>query len=297
MNRLFRCGFATLLCTLMGTALAYAQATRTWVSGVGDDANPCSRTAPCKTFAGAISKTAAGGEISALDPGGFGAVTITKSITINGDGTLAGILAAGTNGIIVNAGSGVVTLRNLSINGGGTGLNGIRYLGGAALIVERSTLSGFKQRNIDVSLSGAGALVLMDVSMSGGTAGVRVNSTGGRVEVSLSSVSIKGATTGIDALVGLTTVTDSVITHNSGHGVLAGGGTVTVENSMLTSNNVAVEAQPGATIRLSNNGVYDNLTGFACGGGTLASAGNNRKGGNVGGSVPVCAPNAVIAIQ
>ena len=82
---------------------AQAQATRTWVSGVGDDVNPCSRTAPCKTFAGAISKTAANGEISVLDPGGFGAVTITKSITLNGEGTLAGILNAGTNGVIVSS--------------------------------------------------------------------------------------------------------------------------------------------------------------------------------------------------
>src|ERR1044071_7583262 len=94
---------ALVLMASLGTA--QAQATRTWVSGVGDDANPCSRTAPCKTFAGAISKTAAGGEISVLDPGGFGAVTITKSITISGDGTLAGIVSAGTNGIIVNAGA------------------------------------------------------------------------------------------------------------------------------------------------------------------------------------------------
>src|SRR5256886_3806650 len=82
--------------------VAHGQATRTWVSGVGDDVNPCSRTAPCKTFAGAISKTASGGEIDALDPGGFGAVTITKSITIAGDGTLASILASGTNGVNVN---------------------------------------------------------------------------------------------------------------------------------------------------------------------------------------------------
>src|SRR5580765_2890252 len=95
---------------------ASAQATRTWVSGVGDDANPCSRTAPCKTFAGAISKTAAGGEISVLDPGGFGAVTITKAITLNGDGTLAGILAAGVTGIIINAPSTAdILIRNLSI--------------------------------------------------------------------------------------------------------------------------------------------------------------------------------------
>src|SRR6266498_379000 len=119
---------------------AHAQATRTWVSGVGDDVNPCSRTAPCKTFAGAISKTAAGGEISVLDPGGFGAVTITKAITIDGEGTLAGILAATVNGIIVNAGvNDVVHIRNLIINGtsgASIGLNGIRYLAGKRVIVE-----------------------------------------------------------------------------------------------------------------------------------------------------------------
>ena len=73
-----------MLFSLCFAAPASAQATRTWISGVGDDANPCSRTAPCKTFAGAISKTAEGGEINALDPGGYGAVTITKSITIDG---------------------------------------------------------------------------------------------------------------------------------------------------------------------------------------------------------------------
>ena len=98
---------------------AFAQATRTWVSGMGDDANPCSRTAPCKTFAGAISKTAAGGEINVLDSGGFGAVTITKSITIDGAGALASILALNTNGIVINGANIVVNLRNLAINGAG----------------------------------------------------------------------------------------------------------------------------------------------------------------------------------
>src|SRR5690348_3492329 len=95
-------GLAACFCP----SFAYAQATRTWVSGVGDDANPCSRTAPCKTFAGAISKTAAAGEIDVLDPGGYGAVTLTKSITIDGSSALAGVLVSGTNGIVVNAGSG-----------------------------------------------------------------------------------------------------------------------------------------------------------------------------------------------
>src|SRR5580704_5683190 len=99
--------------------------TRTWVSGVGDDANPCSRTAPCKTFAGAISKTAAGGEIDCLDSGGFGAVTITKAITLDCSGTFGSILSTGTNGIVVNAGTNdVVVVRGLSVNGAGTGLNG-----------------------------------------------------------------------------------------------------------------------------------------------------------------------------
>src|SRR6267143_315377 len=120
--------------TLALASMAQAQATRTWVSGVGDDANPCSRTAPCKTFAGAISKTATDGEIDALDPGGFGAVTITKSITIDGC-CMVGILAAGTTGIIVNVTAAgdvrkTVRLRNISMNGAATGVNGINFIAG-----------------------------------------------------------------------------------------------------------------------------------------------------------------------
>src|SRR5208282_6321442 len=89
------------------SSVAHAQATRTWVSGVGDDANPCSRTAPCKTFAGAISKTATGGEINCLDPGGFGALTITKSIALLcGQSGESGVLVSGTNGITVNTPAG-----------------------------------------------------------------------------------------------------------------------------------------------------------------------------------------------
>src|SRR3954463_9054095 len=107
--------FAVLAVLL--TAPVHAQ-TRTWVSGVGNDANPCSRTAPCKTFAGALSKTAAGGEISVLDPGGFGTVTITKAITINGEGTLGSVLVSGTNGIVVQApANAVVRLIHLKIVG------------------------------------------------------------------------------------------------------------------------------------------------------------------------------------
>jgi hypothetical protein len=143
----------TILVPLLQASPAQAQATRTWVSGVGDDINPCSRTAPCKTFAGAISKTATGGEINCLDPGGFGAVTITKSITIDCRGTFASILASGTNGVVVNVTEGsVVKLRNLWINGTGTGLNGIQSINGAGRIhVDNVLISGFRMKDIDIA--------------------------------------------------------------------------------------------------------------------------------------------------
>jgi parallel beta helix pectate lyase-like protein len=151
------------LVLLLASAAAQAQATRTWVSGVGDDANPCSRTAPCKTFAGAISKTAPSGEINVLDPGGFGGVTITKSITISSEGFEAGVLVSGTNAIIINAGaSDSVVLRGLDIEGLGTGLVGIKVLGGlGALHVEKCTINNFRGTNgsgIEVAPTVAGTM-------------------------------------------------------------------------------------------------------------------------------------------
>ena len=143
----------------LGTPALRAQATRTWVSGVGDDANPCSRTAPCKTFAGAISKTAAGGEINVIDPGGYGGVTITKSITINGGGSFASVLVSGTNGIIVNVGStDVVTIRNVSINGVGAGLSGIKMIGAGSLFVENVDIHQFTDKGIDFQPNGIAQL-------------------------------------------------------------------------------------------------------------------------------------------
>ena len=130
---------------------AFAQATRTWISGVGDDANPCSRTAPCKTFAGAISKTAAGGEINTIDPGGFGAVTITKSITLRSDGVNAGILVLGTNGITINAGvNDKVILEGLDIEGlgntssGQTSPAGVSVIQAAEVTIRNSDIRNFQ---------------------------------------------------------------------------------------------------------------------------------------------------------
>src|SRR6185503_19173804 len=145
---------AIAIFTFAFASMAQAQATRTWVSGVGDDANPCSRTAPCKTFAGAISKTANCGEISVLDPGGFGAVTITKSITIDGTGTLAGILASLTTGVIINATStDVITLRGLSINGACNGIRGVNILQAKAVNIEDCVIFRFANEGILVNES------------------------------------------------------------------------------------------------------------------------------------------------
>src|SRR4051812_17892765 len=170
---------ATVLSIFPWSGTAWAQASRTWVSGVGDDANPCSRTAPCKTFAGAISRTAAGGEIDALDPGGYGAVTITKSITIDGGGgQVASILVAGTNGIVISGSGVVVTLRNLRITGVAQsvtpGLNGIRLLNGAVLHIQNCAIFGFSQNAVDINVNQATGpkVFITDSSLSNSAGGV-----------------------------------------------------------------------------------------------------------------------------
>jgi hypothetical protein len=160
---------------------AQAQATRTWVSGVGDDANPCSRTAPCKTFAGAISKTATGGEINVLDPGGFGAVTITKAITIRSECIEAGVLVSGGNAIVVNApnATDVVILDGLDIEGLGTGLNGVHIVGNGSVVVRRSLIHHFTGNGVNlVGVSGAKVLV-QDCVISNNGGGVNVQGSGG----------------------------------------------------------------------------------------------------------------------
>jgi hypothetical protein len=282
--------FAACLGLLL-TASAYGQATRTWVSGVGDDANPCSRTAPCKTFAGAISKTAAGGEISVLDPGGFGVVTITKSITISGDGTLAGILAAGTNGIIVNAlSTDKVIIRNISINGAGTGINGIRFLAGGQLTVEHVTIDGFTTRGIDVSLAASGNMLVHDTRITRCATGVRIATTAGFAIATLDNVRLEGLTNGLDVATGSTfaTLTRSEVASNTGSGVIASAGTavVNVADTSFFSNTTAVNASvAGSLIRLTSNRLFNNSTGINAVG-TVQSDGQNRSVGNTTAGAP-----------
>jgi parallel beta helix pectate lyase-like protein len=279
-----RISFLLGLSLLLIATSAHTQAApQTWVSGVGDDTNPCTRTAPCLTFAHAILVTDPGGEISVLDPGDFGPVVITKSITINGGSTLAGVFAAFSNGVIVNVitpgDPGVVILRGLSINGVGTGLNGIRYLVGAKLVIEQCNVYGFTQNDIEVSQVGPKNLVVKNTTLTNGAAGIHLADT-----------------TGADTLV---QVTNSLIVGNTGYGVHAEGkGTISVANSLLANNGVAVRAETLATVRLSNNDIFDNGTGIGCGAGgggasgTVASAHNNKKAPN-----GPCRPNDHITVQ
>ena len=285
---------ALFVLTLGIHAVANAQATRTWVSGVGDDANPCSRTAPCKTFAGAISKTAAGGEISVLDQGSYGAVTITKALTINGDGVLAAILNAGFNAIIVNAGvNDIVYIRNISINGAGTGLNGIRYIAGKAVHVENvniygqgSTVAG-NGNGIIASLSASGLLFVKDTNIKNcGITGITAQTSSGFLGGSIDHVRLEGLPTGL--LVGnnsFVSVRDSVINFNTIAGVsITGSGTPTgsFDNCMINNNPTGINVGATGIMNLSSSVLESNTTAISSAApqANLRSSGNNRLLGN-----------------
>jgi hypothetical protein len=274
---------------LGSVAVAQAQATRTWVSGVGDDANPCSRTAPCKTFAGAISKTAAGGEINAIDPGGYGAVTITKSITIDGGGTFASILAAGTNGIIINAAaSDIVTIRNVSIDGANTGINGIRFLAGGALHIEKCEIFGFSQRGIDASPAGGSTMYVLDTVLRNNDGGGILVKPAVYVGTLMDKVRLDGNFYGVRAENNANvTIRDSVAAGNSTHGFHAfstgAGVLINLENSTATNNGGGGVTTSGAAagISISNTTIMSNAQGInTSAGGSVYSFGNNRIIGN-----------------
>ena len=289
---------ATLLLgtlSLFASTDLLAQATRTWVSGVGDDVNPCSRTAPCKTFAGAISKTATGGEISVLDNGPYGAVTITKAITINGDNQLGTILASSVNGIIVNAPAGsVVIIRGISINGAGsntsaTGLNAIRFIAGAELHVENVTIYGFTQAGVDFNPSGASSLFMNNVSIKNTANAVWLHpGAAGSATASLNRVSMDGNGGGMRLDDGsIAVVRDSQATGNDTHGFAALSvsrrADLSLENSVASNNLGTGLFASGAqgVVRMSNVMVTRNNAGIqATGGGAIVSFGNNRVNSN-----------------
>jgi hypothetical protein len=281
-------------------SIAQAQATRTWVSGVGDDVNPCSRTAPCKTFAGAISKTAAGGEIDALDPGGFGAVTLTKSVTIDGTNGagFGSILSSGVNGVNVNdSASGspntiIVTLRNLSINGAGTtlGLSGINFTSGKAVHVEHCQIFNFSVNGITMNVNNTGGSLLHveDTSIYNVNQGIRVNNAGTGFAVAIIDGANISQITGSNASGvrlennGSAEIRDSVITFAlngstaNGVNITTANGTASIINTQISRCLIGINIAAGSTNRITHSQVILNGVGVQfAGGGILRSFGDN----------------------
>jgi len=304
---------AVLIFTCAFASFAQAQATRTWVSGVGDDANPCSRTAPCKTFAGAISKTATNGEIDALDPGGFGAVTITKSITIDGSPTgAAGILNANTTGVIININAAdtrkTVVLRAISIQGAGTGTNGIRIIGGSVagsrIVVENCFIAGMNGspgRGIEDFRNLGGQLTVLNTTIMNTTAAaIVVDPAGsvpggaGRIDANISNTRVMGTGQGMNFGSSVkANIYNSVITGTGAAGIFAvqtssGTTEVSVDHCVVSNNVIGFNASTAnMTIRVSNTTAMNNTTlSASAGGGQVLSYGNNQAGGaSIGGPV------------
>lgn len=231
---------AFAVASLSFATAAEAQATRTWVSGVGDDANPCSRTAPCKTFAGAISKTATGGEIDVLDPGGFGALTITKAITVRADNVEAGVLVSGVNGFVVSAGAADhVVIDGLDFEGVGTGLSGIEVVSAGDVLIRNCIIRDFK---------------------AGNASGVHLSNTA-LVRVTIDHTTIYNNGTGVSIAsspnTGKVKLQDSLVLSNptAGVKVVGSGNNVTIAGSTVIGSTKALD--------------------FVAGGGSASSYGNN----------------------
>ena len=292
---------------------AAAQATRTWISGVGDDVNPCSRTAPCKTFAGAIAKTAAGGEINCLDPGGYGTLTITKSITIVCNYVEGGVTSPGVNAFIVNGSNAIVQLVGLDLEGLGQtttspGVNGIYVLNAATVTVRDTRIRGFRNGyGINFAPSANATLILdhVAISESGNTA---TTTTGGMTiapsagvtakvtiknsdVVNNSNIGIRVDTSGIVGSTAIVSIGDTRIDGNDAGMLVKVPASTGNARVMLSNSSVSLNTGQGvlvnggtvgtATIRIGNTAITGNGTGLqALNNGIISSYGNNRLDGN-----------------
>jgi parallel beta helix pectate lyase-like protein len=296
---------------ILALATAAQAQTRTWVSGVGDDLNPCSRTAPCKTFAGAISKTSKDGEISVLDPGGYGAVTITKSIYINGThgAGYGSILNVSVNGVIINITDvndvrKAVRLRALDINGASTGINGVSILAANNVFIEDSVIDG---NTGDGTSSGMGIrmataatcfLYVSDSFIHKNVKGIRIASTAGFAVADIKNTDVENNQTGVEAATNnsFVTVDNCRMSNNSTNGVVASasGSNLTVKNSSLMHNGTAINAGAGSAVKALSNGVIFNTVGF---GGTTANIQTDGQNRNVGNTTPGAPGGGLVTVH
>jgi hypothetical protein len=278
---------------------ANAQATRTWVSQAsGDDAFACSRTQPCRTFAGAIAKTAINGEINCIDAGGYGAVTIAKSVTIDCTGTYGSILAtAVTAGVTINIVASAddphrsVRLRGLSLNGTGlsgtvgtrTGLDGIRILQASSVFVEDTAINDFSQQGIKVAAGEGVNLALDNVTIRNTSgSGVTLSTAAGQVVAALNNVRIDGTPVGVSAN-GLVRadLRNVTLAHNTtGLRTMNSDNIINVDNMMLSFSATGAQSSAGNTIRVANSTITQNATGLFPNGGSIVSMSGNSLTGN-----------------
>jgi len=295
----------TILCalivgsTMLSALPASAQATRTWVSqATGDDVFPCSRTQPCRTFSGAMAKTAINGEINCIDAGGYGAVTITKSVTIDCTGTYGSILAnAITAGVIINITPSAddphrsVRLRGLSLNGTGlsgtvgtrTGLDGIRILQASSVFVEDTVINDFSQQGIKVAAGEGVNLALDNVTIRNTSgSGVTLSTAAGQVVAALNNVRIDGTPVGVSAN-GLVRadLRNVTLAHNTtGLRTMNSDNIINVDNMMLSFSATGAQSSAGNTIRVANSTITQNATGLFPNGGSIVSMSGNSLTGN-----------------
>ncbi len=288
----------------LSDAPAFAQASRTWVSGVGDDANPCSRTAPCKTYAGAISKTATNGEINCLDPGGFGAVTIVKSMSIVCDYSEGGVLASGTTGFIINAAAGsIITLKGQDVECFIAGVNGIRILGtGVTVHIHKVQLRNCRGGGNGITVEPSAGTTKVDVAdayitdngNSNMTGGILVKPTGsGSVVLTVNRAQVESNSAGIRIDSTATTgtvrgaVRDSVVSNNANNGITAVGtttvSTLLIDNSSVTgnTNGLAVNGSTSSLLVTQTSVTANNLGLIINNSGSLISYHTNAVHQNV----------------
>jgi len=269
-----------ILAVFLYVPSAQAQQTRTWISGInGDDQNPCSRTAPCRTFVGAIAKTAAGGEIDLLDPQGASPVNINKSITIDGgNGQGANISASGVNGIVISAGT--VILRNLRINGLGTGQDGILVKGSGRLLIENCEIYGFASHGIAIEISSGTSQVVINNTriFNNGQGGIHVKPSGGGTAVSVREVVAAGNTFGIglDTTGGGTAsvmIARTNVSENTGNGiqVTGTGAVMEISNSEIQHNSTGVNISVPSDVRSFKNNIIAQNTLFNVNGNLVAA--------------------------
>jgi hypothetical protein len=268
------------------------------VSGVGTDTGACAITAPCRTFAYALTQTAASGEIIVLTSGGYGSVTITQGVSIINTSNFAGVTVASGNGITINAGTNdSVTLRGLTVDGGGTGSNGIVLNTGGKLTIDQCNVSNF----VGTSTAGNGILMqptsgnhnivitntMASNNQYGGisyfppfespaTAAIvidRASSNNNGYGILFDNISSSGAATA--------SVSNSIASVNGSAGYYFSGSTVSLDFSYAHGNTNGVIASSGTTLYLGRNVLTGNSNdGLSIGGATVNSYKDNRIAGN-----------------